>query len=187
VIAMPGESFELSTTIGATAMQVLYAFLEPQAIKTWLGARNTVVQPRPGGLLAVEWETGANDDVLGPSGGVLVGVLDRAMAGHLVHFGSLHWLTPRGETFGPTRLEVDVHSKNDPRRKPTLLVLRRTGFQSGPSWERYFDVERRAWERALAALRTYCETQVPQEVESHVMPLGSTYLAEAVLKGRPIS
>lgn len=184
---MPKDSFELSTTIDATAMQVLFAFLDPQAIKTWLEAKNAVVQARPGGLFAVEWETGASDDVLGPCGGVLVGVLDRAMAGHFVHFGSLHWLTPRGETFGPTRLEVDVLSRNDPRRKPTLLELRRTAFQAGPRWERYFDVERKTWERALAAFRTYCETQVPQDVDSYVMPLGGAYLAEAILQGRRIS
>ena len=183
------DSFELSTTIDATAMQTLFAFADAQALKTWMGAKNAVVQPRPGGLFVLEWEPGkeGNDDLLGPLGGVLAGVLDKAMAGHFVHFGSLHWLTPRGEVFGPTRIEVDVFSKNDPRRKPTLVELRCSGFQASDAWARYRHLSQRAWEKSLAKLKTFCESQSPEEAERLVGVLGTTYLAEAVLRGRRIS
>jgi hypothetical protein len=181
--------FELSTTLHATATQVLFAFLDRSALRSWWGARNVVVQPRPGGLLVVEWEVGhgGEDALLGPQGGVLAGMLDRSMAGHFVHFGNLHLLTPRGETFGPTRLEVDVFSKGDPMHKPTLLRLRATGFQEGERWQRYLDLTRRSWERTIGELKKYCETQAPAPAESTVTGLGGTYLAEAAIKGRHIS
>jgi hypothetical protein len=183
----PKNSFELSTTVDTTAMQVLFAFLDVDAIKTWAQARNAVVQPRPGGLFVVEWEPGAfgQDDLLGPTGGTLAGVLDKSMGGHFVYFGALHWLTPKGEVFGPTRLEIDVFSKNDPRRKPTLVRVRGTAFQSGPRWERYHDLAMKQWETCLAKLKTYCESQAAQAAD---MPdMGGAYLQEAVLHNRRIS
>jgi hypothetical protein len=183
------DSFEHSTTIDAAAMQVLFAFLDAGAIKTWWKARNAVVQPRPGGLFVVEWPVGAHgkDDILGPSGGVLAGVLDKSMGGHFVYFGALHWLTPNGDVFGPTRLEIDVFSKNDPRSKPTLLRVRGSAFQSGPRWERYRDLAARMWETTLADLKTYCERQAPADAEVNLAELGGAYLQEAALQTRRIS
>lgn len=181
------DSFEVSATVDATAMQVLFAFLDVEAIKTWWKAKNAVVQPRPGGVFAVQWEPGTHgtDDVLGPSGGVLTGILDKAMGGHFVYFGALHWLTPKGETLGPVRLEVDVFSKNDPRKKPTLVRLRMSGFQAGPKWDRYRAVAQQAWEKTLQDLKAYCESQVPAEADTK--NLGGAYLQEAVLHHRRIS
>lgn len=183
------DSFELTATIDAPAMQVLFAFADSKAVQSWMGPKCAVVQPRPGGLFVLQWDPGSegDDDLLGPLGGVLAGVLDRSMAGHFIEYGSLHWLTPRGEVFGPTRLEVEVLSKGDPRRKPTLLTLRVTGFQSGERWARYREVSMRAWEKSIGSLRRFCETQPAVEAERLVGVLGTTYLAEAALKGRRIS
>jgi hypothetical protein len=183
------DSFESSTMIDAAAMQVLFAFLDAGAIKTWWKAHNAVVQPRPGGLFVVEWQPGAHgrDEVLGQTGGVLAGVLDKSMGGHFVYFGALHWLTPDGEVFGPTRLEIDVFSKNDPRAKPTLLRVRGSGFQAGPRWERYRDLAASWWEVALGDLKSYCEAQASAGVEAAVADLGGAYLQEAALQNRRIS
>jgi hypothetical protein len=184
----PG-SFEHETIIEATGMQVLFAFLDVEAIKTWWGARNAVVQPRPGGLLVVEWEPGqgGEDDVVGPLGGILAGIMDRSQAGHFVHFGALHWLSPRGESFGPTRLEVHVRSKGNPREKPTLLRVKGSAFQSGTRWDRFFATTRSGWERTIQDVKTWCEKQAPEQPEPHIMGLGESYLAEAVLQRRRIS
>jgi uncharacterized protein YndB with AHSA1/START domain len=186
---MTTDSFELTTTIDATAMQVLFAFADAKALKSWMGPKTAVVQPRPGGLFVLQWDPGSEgeDDLLGPLGGVLAGVLDKSMAGHFIYYGSLHWLTPSGEVFGPTRLEVDVNSKGDPRRKPTLVKLRATGFLTSERWARYREISLRAWERSLGSLKRYCESQTPEEAERLVGVLGTTYLAEAVLKERRIS
>lgn len=186
---MSQESFEHSTTVSATAMQVLYAFLDTSAIRSWWKARNVVIEPRPGGLFVVEWEPDApgKDAELGPLGGVLAGMLDRSMAGHFVHFGALHWLSPRGEIFGPTRLEIDVFSKGDPRRKPTLVRVRGSAYQAGDRWQRYLQVSSAAWEKTLQDLRAFCEAMPEADIEGAVAPLGTTYLAEAVLQKRRIS
>jgi uncharacterized protein YndB with AHSA1/START domain len=181
------NAFEMSATIRASAMHVLFAFLDATAIKTWWGAKNVVVQPRPGGLYVVEWTPGENDDVLGPQGGVLAGFVDNAQAGHFLRIGNLHWMTPRGDVFGPTRIEVNVFSKGDPRRSPTLLRLGVEGFQSGPQWDRYRQRAERAWQATLPRLTTYCESQAPAEAEPVVQSLGDTFLAEAVLQGRRMS
>ena len=183
------DSFELSAPLDATAMQVLAAFLDPEAVKTWWAAKTVVVQPRPGGLFVIEREPGqaGQDELLGPLGGTLVGTLDKAMAGHHIDFGNLHWLSPRGEVFGPTRLEVTVFSKNDPRCRPTLLRIRSTGYQSGERWARYLDVTRREWEGMLVRLTAFCAQQSPAAAERLVGVLGTTFLAEAVLQGRHIS
>jgi uncharacterized protein YndB with AHSA1/START domain len=183
------DAFELERTIDATAMQVLFAFAEAPALAAWMKTKHALVQPRPGGLFVLQWEPGSEgqDDLLGPLGGVLAGVLDRSMAGHFIHFGSLHWLTPKGEVYGPTRLEVDVFSKNDPRRKPTLARIRVSGFQSGERWERYRDLSHRAWEKSISSLASFCETRPAEDAERMVGVLGTTYLAEAVLKERRIS
>jgi uncharacterized protein YndB with AHSA1/START domain len=183
------RSFEIQQLVKASSMQVLFAFVNPEAIRAWWGARNVVVQPRPGGLFLVEWEPGhgGQDAVLGGLGGVLGGILDSAQAGHYVHFGALHWLSPKGETFGPTRLEIDVRSKGDPRAKPTLLTLRGQAFQTGGAWDRYFEVSKAAWETTIQTLKTWCETKAPEQPEPRIMGLGDSYLAEAVLQKRPIS
>ncbi len=182
-------SFEHKTVIQASGMQVLFAFLDAEAIKTWWNARNAVIQPRPGGLLVVEWEPGqgGEDDLLGPMGGILAGTLDRAQSGHFVHFGALHWLSPRGEVYGPTRLEINVQSKGDPRRKPALVHVEGSGFQTGARWERYLQLTRKAWEKTLEDLKTWCETQAPDQPDPRIMAIGDSYLAEAVLQRRRIS
>jgi len=183
------DSFELETTIDVAAMQVLFAFLDADAIKTWWKANNAVVQPRPGGLFVIEWKPGAHgrDEIISQTGGVLAGMLDKTMGGHFVHFGALHWLTPEGEVFGPTRLEVDVFSRNDPRSKPTRLRIRGTGFQAGPRWERYRDLVERTWEKTLPDLKNYCEKQAPADAEVNLAELGGAYLQEAALHKRRIS
>ncbi len=184
----PG-SFEHKTVIDASGMQVLFAFLDPGAIRHWWGARNVVIEPRPGGLLVVEWESGhgGQDDLLGPLGGTLAGILDRSQAGHFVHFGSLHWLTPRGESFGPTRLEIQVSSKGNPREAPTLLKITGSAYRSDARWDRVFELHRRGWEKTIQDLKKWCESQAPEQPEPRIMGLGDSYLAEAVLKRRRIS
>jgi len=188
---MAQESFEKSAKIDATAMQVLAACLDPQALKVWWKARTAIVQPRPGGLFVLEWEPGSlgQDDLLGPMGGTLTGILDKSMAGHFVHLGALHSITPRGEVFGPIRCEVDVFSKGDPRRKPTLVRVKVEGFQSGDRWARYREVVERMWDMALPGLVAYCESHAADvaEGEKYVESLGDAYLADAVLKDRHIS
>ena len=187
---MPGKgSFAHKMVIRASAMQVLFAFLDAEAIKTWWNARNAVIQARPGGLLVVEWEPGqgGEDDLLGPMGGILAGTLDRAQAGHFVHFGALHWLSPRGEAFGPTRLEINVQSKGDPRQHPTLIEVVGSGYRSDARGERYLEATRDAWKKTLADLKTWCETQAPDQPDPRVMGIGDSYLAEAVLQRRRIS
>lgn len=184
------STFELSRKIDASAMQVLFAFVNEAAVRSWWQAKNVVVEPRPGGLFVVEWEPGkaGQDDLLGSLGGVLAGVLDRSMAGHFVAFGALHWLTPRGETFGPTRLELDVFSRGDPRSRPTLLRVRGSGFQTSAAWQRYLERTRRQWEdELLPAIARYCEAQSADQAETEVLSLGGAYFSEAILKNRRIS
>lgn len=182
--------FEFKAIIEASGMQVLFAFLDAEAIKSWWEAHNVVVEPRPGGLLVVEWASGhgGQDELLGPLGGTLAGILDRSQAGHFVHFGSLHWLTPKGEVFGPTRLEVEVRSKGDPRVAPALLCVTGSAYPTGDArWERVLELHRRGWEQAIANIKTWCETQAPAQPEPRIMGLGDSYLAEAVLQRRRIS
>jgi uncharacterized protein YndB with AHSA1/START domain len=183
------RSFEMQTVIQASSMQVLFAFLNEEAIKKWWGARNVVIQPRPGGLFLIEWDPGygGEDSVLGPMGGVLGGILDSSQAGHFIHFGSLHWLSPKGDVYGPTRLLIDVRSRGNPRDKPTLLTLQVEHFQSGEGWDRYFEVVQENWKETLESLKQWCESEAPKQPDSRIMSIGDSYLAEAVLKKRRIS
>jgi uncharacterized protein YndB with AHSA1/START domain len=187
-MANPGM-FQHEIVVRATGMQVLFAFLDPEAIKSWWGARNVVIEPRPGGLLVIEWEPGrfGEDNLLGPLGGVFAGIVDRSQAGHFVHFGSLYWLSPKGDALGPTRLEVTVRSRNDPREAPTLLQVVGSGYHTGRVWDRWFEVSQRAWEHTIVNVQAWCETQAPEQPEQRVLGLGDSYLAEAVNRRRRIS
>ena len=89
--------------------------------------------------------------------------------------------------FGPTRLEVNGQSKGNPRESPTLIEVTGSGFLSDARWERYFEILRGAWERTLAGLKTWCETQAPEHPDPRIMAIGDSYLAEAVLQRRRIS
>lgn len=183
------RSFELQTVIHASSTQVLFAFLNQDAVCKWWGARNAVIQPRPGGLFAVEWDAtyGGEDSILGPMGGVLTGILDSAQAGHYIHFGSLHWLSPKGVVYGPTRLMIDVRSRGNPREKPCMLTLQVEHFQSGEGWDRYFEVTQENWKETIDNLKKWCESEAPEPSDSRIMKIGDSYLAEAVLKNRRIS
>jgi uncharacterized protein YndB with AHSA1/START domain len=183
------RSFEMQTVIKASSIQVLFAFLNVDAIRSWWGARNAVIQPRPGGLFVVEWEDshGGEDAQLGPMGGTLAGILDAAHAGHYINFGSLHWLSPKGDIYGPTRMLIDVRSRGNPRDKPALLTVKFEHFQNGDGWDRYYEVMQDNWKETLEALKKWCETEAPEQPDPRIMRIGDSYLAEAVLKNRRIS
>ena len=100
---------------------------------------------------------------------------------------SLYWLSPQGDAFGPTRLEVTVNSRNDPREAPTILQVVGSAYRSGGDWDRWFEVSQRAWEHTILKVQAWCETQAPEQAEQRVLGLGDSYLAEAVNKRRRIS
>lgn len=183
------RSFEMQIVIKASSMQVLFAFLSEEAIRAWWGASCAVIQPRPGGLYVIKWDDthGGEDSQLGPMGGVLAGILDASQAGHYINFGSLHWLSPKGVIYGPTRMLVDVRSRGNPREKPALLTLNLEHFKSGEGWDRYFEVMQENWKETLESLKKWCESEAPKQPEPRIMQIGDSYLAEAVLKNRRIS
>ncbi len=94
----------------------------------------------------------------------------------------LYWLSPKGDVYGPTRLQIDVRSKGNPRETPTLLTLQGEHFQSGDGWDRYFEVVQENWKETLESLKQWCESEAPKQPDSRIMAIGDSYLAEAVLK-----
>jgi uncharacterized protein YndB with AHSA1/START domain len=144
-------------TIDAPADRVLTAFVDPRDLAAWWQVERSVTIPRPLGTYAVEWpSTTYRDDVLGPLGGAFHGTVMEFRAGTELFVADAFWNPPDGDPVGPMALEVRCTPEGP---ASTRVVIRLSGEDDGPRWQRYFAVMRAGWPRALAELKRYLEAE----------------------------
>lgn len=154
----PPPTLDISVDIRATPRVVVNAFFDGSALATWWGAVRSVTTPRTLGPYAVEWASGAQDELLGHLGGVLRGTVVQFEPTRGFHVADVFWLPPDGNPVGPMGFEVACRLGVTPDGLPcTKVRLIQNGFEEGPRWRRYYDVFRPEWERALGALKALVE------------------------------
>jgi hypothetical protein len=114
-----------------------------------------VTSPIPFGVYALEWRTSPHrDDVLGPLGGILHGMVIDARPGRKFAVAECWWVPPEGNPLGPMALEVTC----TPDAGGCKLRIRQSGYEPSVRWRRYYATTAKLWQSALAALKQYAET-----------------------------
>ncbi len=154
-MARPGLSLEQRIVIEATPARILAAFFDPEDLAAWWQATRSVTLPRPLGPYAVQWpSTDFSDEVLGTLGGTLHGTVMDHVAGTSFFLADTWWQPPDGDPVGPMALSVQVWPHEGPG---TQLIVRLTGADEGPRWQRYFAIMNGGWARAIDDLRRHLE------------------------------
>lgn len=157
--AIATRGLDLSIVIAASPEQVLKAFFDADALGAWWQVAHSVTVPRVLGPYAVEWTpTDFHDDVLGRLGGVFHGTVMQFDAGQGFFVANCFWLPPDGDPIGPMALEVTCTAIGENLSASTRLRVTQTGCDDSVRWERYYEVIRHGWERALSSLKTLLET-----------------------------
>jgi hypothetical protein len=152
-----GLSIDRRVTLDAPPARVLAAFFDPRDLAAWWDVARSVTVPQLLGPYAVEWApTEFADEMLGRLGGTLHGTVVDFQAGTSFDVANTLWHPPEGEPIGPMALQVQVWPADGPG---TLLIVRQTGDDEGPRWQRYFTLMSGGWERALASLKAHLEGQ----------------------------
>jgi uncharacterized protein YndB with AHSA1/START domain len=163
--ARPSEGLDVSAIIKAPPSRVLKAFFDADAIGAWWQAQHSVTTPRVLGAYAIEWApTDFQDDILGRLGGVFRGTVMQFDPARGFFVADAFWLPPDGDPIGPMALEVvcsPITSSGGvsiaPSEIATQVRVVQTGFEASARWERYYDIVRVGWERALASMRMLLE------------------------------
>jgi len=146
--------FQHAILIAAAPQRVLSAFFDPAALACWWEVARSVTTPRPLGVYAVEWDaTAAQDELLGPLGGVFHGSVIEFSAGRGFFVGDAYWLPPLGEPVGPMALEVTCAIDSP----GTKLQVRQSGYEDSERWKRYYAVVGPGWRRSMRMLKLYIE------------------------------
>jgi len=153
---------EHTVVIHATPARVLDAFFRAEDLQNWWQVMRSVTVPRPLGTFSVEWpSTEYRDDVLGRLGGAFHGTVIDYRSGSEFFIGEAYWQPPEGEPIGPMALEVRCTPEGSAHT--TRLHVRQSGDDEGPRWQRYFEVVSAGWNRALADLQAYLDSDVLPE------------------------
>lgn len=157
-MAPAGLSVERTVTVLASPDRVLAAFFEPRDLARWWGAARSVTVPRPLGTYAIEWaDQDYGDELLGRLGGAFHGTVMEYRPGHEFFVAEAYWNPPAGDPIGPMSLQVQCSTQGD--AEGTHLTIRQSGEDEGPRWQRYFQVVAAGWQRALADLKRYLESE----------------------------
>ena len=157
---MPPSGLHVERTIlvQAPPERVMAAFFNPSDLSVWWQVVRSVTVPRPLGTYAVEWaSTDYRDELLGQLGGAFHGTVMEYRAGVEFFVADAYWSPPDGDPIGPMALEVRCAAEGSPHQ--TRLVVRQSGEDAGPRWQRYFDVAAAGWQHALAHLKQHLERE----------------------------
>ncbi len=152
----PGLVLQRAIRLRATPKRVLAAFFDLADLAVWWEVSRAVTLPCLLGPYAVQWPpTEFEDEVLGRLGGTLLGVVMDYRPGLSFFLAEVYYHPPNGDPIGPMALSVEARAVGTDRS--TELVVRQTGDDEGPRWQRYFHVMGTGWDRALEALRIHLE------------------------------
>ena len=151
-------ALDVSMLIAAPSARVLKAFFDPAALGAWWQVVRSVTIPRALGPYAVEWRpTDFRDEILGRLGGVFRGTVMQYQPGEGFFVADGFWLPPDGDPIGPMALEVTCTAVGQNRSGATRLRVTQTGCDDSVRWQRYYEVIRYGWERALTSLKALLE------------------------------
>jgi uncharacterized protein YndB with AHSA1/START domain len=142
--------------IAAPPSLVLKAFFDPAALGAWW----QVVRRSPSRARSTSPSNGGRpirDEILGgsaASGGTVMQF--QPNEGFFVADG--FWLPPDGDPIGPMALEVTCTAIGQNRSAATRVRVTQTGCDDSVRWQRYYEVIRHGWDRALTSLKALLET-----------------------------
>ena len=156
---MAPAKLDVAAVIAAPPGRVMKAFFDHETLHAWWQASHSVTTPRALGVYAIEWPpTDFHDDILGRLGGVFRGTVMQFQPGEGFFVADGFWLPPDGDPIGPMALEVACTAIGQNRSASTQLRVTQTGCDDSVRWQRYYEVIRHGWERALTSLKTLLET-----------------------------
>jgi uncharacterized protein YndB with AHSA1/START domain len=157
-MAPSGRHVERTVIVQAPPDRVLSAFFDPIDLAEWWQVVRSVTVPRSLGMYAIEWSsTEFRDEVLGRLGGAFYGTVMEYRPGEEFFVADAFWSPPDGDPIGPMALVVKCRAQGGPHI--TNLVVRQSGEGEGVRWQRYFEIVEGGWQRALADLKHYLDSE----------------------------
>src|SRR5262249_2594422 len=145
-------ALDIDMVIHAAPGHVLKAFFDADALGAWWLVKRSVTTPRTLGPFALESEpTDFRDPTLGSLGGVFRGTVMQSDPAHGFFVADCYWLPPDGDPIGPMALEVTCSLAGNDIASGTRLRVRQSGFEDSVRWQRYYEVVKHGWNRALAS------------------------------------
>jgi uncharacterized protein YndB with AHSA1/START domain len=143
-------------TVRAPATVVMDAFFDEDALAAWWGAMRSFCMPRLLGSYVIAWDAaGMRDELLGPLGGALRGVVMDFIPGREFFVADAYWLPTAGDPIGPMAFEVRCTAAEG----GTTVSVRQSGWDESPRWTRYYEVLARSLPPALERLKQYVESR----------------------------
>lgn len=137
-----------SIEINVKPERALDAFTEFNLLKDWWGVEQALIEKRDGGVYTVAWGiTDAGFKYISS------GTIDSYKPGNNLEIVNLVYLNAEKPPLGPMSLCVRVK----PSANGTLLDLTQDGYQSGETWDWYYEAVKTAWPAVLVELKKYLE------------------------------
>ena len=142
------RSVQASIEINVAPERALDAFTEFNLLKDWWGVERALIEKRDGGVYTLAWGiTDAGFKYISS------GVIHSYKPGDHLEVANLVYLNAEKPHLGPMSLLIRVK----PHKKGTLLDLTQDGYQSGETWDWYYEAVKTAWPAVLVELKKYLE------------------------------
>ncbi|MBI3112412.1 MAG: SRPBCC domain-containing protein [Ignavibacteriales bacterium] len=142
------RSVHSTIEINISPNKVLDAFTEFDLLKDWWGVERALIEKQNGGVYTLAWGiTDAGFKYISS------GTIDSYQPGNHLEIVNLVYLNAEKPPLGPMSLLIRVK----PHNHGTLLDLTQDGYQSGETWDWYYEAVRKAWPAVLLELKKYLE------------------------------
>ena len=140
---------EAEIVIKALPHEIVDAFLDVEALRTWWGVQRALVVPEVGGPYLLAWDV--SDQGFGYLSTGTITSLDPMC--HLL-VSNYTYFNPQRPILGPLTLDVRATAID---ANMSRLELCQAGYQNGTDWDWYHDAVTTAWPIVLKSTKQYLE------------------------------
>lgn len=143
------RAVEAECLIKRSPENVLDVFLNVADICKWWGADRGLIEPKVGGVWALAWNVSENGFQY-----VKTGTISKYEPAYNLEIANLVYFNSQYPVFGPMKLIIEVKQM----QTGTLLTLCQKGYQTGESWDWYYNAVTQAWPVVLKQIKDYMES-----------------------------
>jgi hypothetical protein len=140
---------------------VLDQFLNVDGMCHWWGAERGLIVPEVNGAWAMAWSVSEAGFSY-----VSSGVISEYVPGKSLTISNYISFNPAHPLFGPMSLNIQCARSSS----GTLLKLVQNAYQSGPSWDWYYEATVECWPMVLRDLKRYLESNSSENFRETIYP-----------------
>ncbi|MCF8260569.1 MAG: SRPBCC domain-containing protein [Melioribacteraceae bacterium] len=135
--------------ISAETKDVLSVFTEHEHLQNWWKVDKSKIEKRAGGAYLLAWlnETGTFSYISASK-------IRKYEPSSILHLEDCFYFSPNTEILGPMELIFEVKESG---KGKTILQVCQTSYQTGGTWDWYYESVKNAWPGALTEIKKYIE------------------------------